>query len=166
MTTTAAPVQEVAVDKRTVALFIDDAAAARLALQPLLQSSHPAHVILVACAPKLTHHVGRFLTNASREQYRDRWARDLFGELQPLWSVAPRGTVETMVARAPLEVMVQRMRVRLGSELVAVDARRAGLEQARQGHPAAPQGAETPAQRWLVPAFVTSGLGIAIALAD
>ena len=109
MTTIAAQDPQTAVARRTVALFIDDAAAARLALQPLLQSSHPAHVILVACAPKLTHHVGRFLTHASREQYRDRWARDLFGELQPLWSLAPRGTVETLVARAPLDVMVQRM---------------------------------------------------------
>jgi len=166
MTTTTAPAPQTSVARRTVALFIDDAGAARLALQPLLQSSHPAHVILVACAPKLTHHVGRFLTNASREQYRDRWARDLFGELQPLWSVAPRGTVETMVARAPLDVMVQRMKVRIGSDLVAVDARRAGLEQARQGQAPAPQGAEATARRWLVPAFVTSGLGIAIALAD
>lgn len=165
MTTTTAQAPEAAAT-RTVALFIDDVAAARLALQPLLQSSHPAHVILVACAPKLTHHVGRFLTHASREQYRDRWARDLFGELQPLWSLAPRGTVETLVARAPLDVMVQRMRVRLGTDLVAVDARRAGLEQARQGQVAAPEGAEATARRWLVPAFVTSGLGIAIALAD
>ena len=83
---------------KTVALFIDDAAAARLALQPLMQSQAAGRLILVACAPKLTRHVGRFVSNAGREQYRQRWARDLFTELQPLWSVAPRGTVETMVA--------------------------------------------------------------------
>jgi len=149
---------------RTIALFIDDAAAARLALQPLMQAPEPGRVILVACAPKLTHHIGRFVTSAGREQYRQRWAKDLFGELQPLWSAAPRGMVETTIAKAPLEVVVQRMRVRFGTELVAVDARRAGLEQARQG--VQPTGAQALARRWLVPAFVTSGVGIALALAD
>lgn len=149
---------------RQVALFIDDAATARLALQPLMQSSEPGRVILVACAPKLTHHVGRFLNHASRDQFRQRWARDLFAELQPLWSLAPRGTVETMIAKAPVDVMVQRMRVRYGSELVAMDARRAGLDQAREGKAAGSMQASAP--RWLIPAFVTSGVGIALALVD
>ena len=147
----------------TIAIFIDDAETARMALQPLMQSRDPRRVVLVACAPKLTRHASRFVSNAGREQYRQRWARELFTELQPLWSVAPRGTVETMVAKAPPEVIVQRMRVHEGTDLLAIDARKAGLEDARQGR-------ETPAQqaarRWLVPAFVTSGLGIALALAD
>jgi hypothetical protein len=149
---------------RSVALFIDDAAAARLALQALMQAPEPGHVVLVACAPKLTHHVGRFVSHAGREQYRQRWARELFSELQPLWSMAPRGTVETTIAKAPLDVVVQRMRVRFGTDLVAIDARRAGLEQARQG--ARPTPAQEAVRRWLVPAFVTSGVGIALALVD
>lgn len=148
---------------RTIALFIDDAAAARIALQPLMQSRDPGHVILVACAPKLTRHVGRFVSNAGREQYRQRWARELFAELQPLWSLLPRGTVETMIAKAPPEVIVQRMKVHEGSDLLAIDARRAGLERARAGQ-ATP--VQTAARRWLIPAFVTSGLGIALALID
>jgi hypothetical protein len=148
---------------RTIALFIDDAAAARMALQPLMQSKDTGRVILVACAPKLTRHVSRFVSNAGREQYRQRWARELFAELQPLWSVAPRGTVETMIAKVPLEAIVQRMKVQEGSELLAIDARKASLEQARAGQ-ATP--AQQAAKRWLIPAFVTSGLGIALALAD
>lgn len=148
---------------KTVALFIDDAAAARLALQPLMQSRDAGRLILVACAPKLTRHVGRFVSHAGREQYRQRWARDLFTELQPLWSVAPRGTVETMVAKAPPEVIVQRLKLHEGSELLAIDARKAGLERARAGEESP---ARQAARRWLVPAFVTSGLGIALALSD
>ena len=149
---------------RQVALFIDDAAAARLALQPLMQTAEPGRVVLVACAPKLTHHVGRFVNHASREQFRQRWARELFAELQPLWASAPRGAVETLVAKAPVDVMVQRMRVRYGTDLVAMDARRAGLEQARDG--AGTSQAQSLARRWLIPAFVSSGVGIALALAD
>ena len=149
---------------KTVALFIDDADAARLALRPLMQSTGGgARLILVACAPKLTRHAGRFVSHAGREQYRQRWARELFTELQPLWSVASRGTVETMVAKAPPEVIVQRLKLREGSELLAIDARKAGLQPARDD-PESP--ARQAARRWLVPAFVTSGLGIALALSD
>ncbi len=149
---------------KTVALFIDDAGAARQALQPLLQPTRgAARLILVACAPRLTRHAGRFVSHAGREQYRQRWARELFTELQPLWAAASRGTVETMVAKVPPEVIVQRLKLREGSELLAIDARKAGLQRARDGQ-------ETPARqaarRWLVPAFVTSGLGIALALSD
>jgi hypothetical protein len=150
-------------DMKTIALFIDDADAARLALQPLMQSREAGRVILVACAPKLSRHVGRFVSHAGREQYRQRWARDLFSELQPLWSVAPRGTVETMVAKAPPEVIVQRLKIHQGSDLLAIDARKAGLDAARAGQ-ATP--ARKAARRWLVPAFITSGLGIALALSD
>ncbi len=148
---------------RTIALFIDDAAAARMALQPLIQSSDAVRVVLVACAPKLSRHVGRFVSNAGRDQYRQRWARDLFSELQPLWSTAPRGTVETMIAKAPLEVIVQRMKVHEGTELVAIDARKAALEQARMNQ-ATP--VQLAARRWLVPAFITTGLGIALAISE
>jgi hypothetical protein len=148
---------------KTVALFIDDAESARLALQPLLQSRDAGRVVLVACAPKLSRHVGRFVSNAGREQYRQRWARDLFSELQPLWSMAPRGTVETVVAKAPLEVVVQRMKVQEGTGLVAIDARRTALEQARLSQ-ATP--AQLAARRWLIPAFVTTGLGIALAISE
>jgi hypothetical protein len=148
---------------KTIALFIDDAAAARLALQPLLQSRDAGRVVLVACAPKLSRHVGRFVSHAGREQYRQRWARDLFTELQPLWSMAPRGTVETLVAKAPLEVVVQRMKVQQGTDLVAIDARLTALEQARLSQ-ATP--AQLAARRWLIPAFVTTGLGIALAVSE
>ena len=150
-------------DMPTIALFIDDAEAARLALRPILQSRDARRVILVACAPKLTRHVSRFVSQAGREQYRQNWARDLFSELQPLWSAAPRGTIETMIAKAPPDVIVQRMRVQVGTDLLAIDARKAGLEQALAGQ-ATP--ARIAARRWLVPAFITSGLGIALALAD
>lgn len=146
---------------RTIALFIDDAAAARLALQPLLQGRDSGRVVLVACAPKLSRHVGRFVSHTGREQFRQRWARDLFTELQPLWAKAPRGAVETLVAKAPPEVVMQRMKVQQGTQLVAIDARKSTLEQAGTLTPA-----QLAARRWLVPAFVTTGLGIALAISE
>jgi hypothetical protein len=77
--------------------------------------------------------------------------------------MAPRGTVETVVAKAPLEVVVQRMKVQEGTGLVAIDARRTALEQARLSQ-ATP--AQLAARRWLIPAFVTTGLGIALAISE
>ena len=149
---------------RTIALFVDDVASARLALRPLLASEQPGRVILAACAPKLTRHVGRWLSHASREQYRERWARDLFADLQPLWSRAPRGTVETLTVRGPLQPAVQKLRQQIGSDLVAIDARSTRLGGRQDAFDPA---ADNAARQWVVPAAaVTSGLGLALALAD
>lgn len=149
---------------RTIALFVDDVASARLALRPLLASEQPVRVIVAACAPKLTRHVGRWLNNASREQYRQRWARELFSELQPLWSKAPRGTVETLTVRGALQPTAQKLRQRHGTDFIAIDA--------RSPQPGGRQDAFDPladneARQWVVPAAaVTSGLGLALALVD
>jgi len=149
---------------RTIALFVDDASTARLALRPLLAAASPSRVILVACAPRLTRHVGRWLNQASRDQYRQRWARELFAQLQPLWGASPRGTIETLVAAGRLETQVARLRQQIGNDLVTIDAR--GVRFARDDQSVEPHHVSA-AQRWLVPAAaVTSGLGLALALAD
>lgn len=149
---------------RTIALFVDDVATARLALRPLLASEQPGRVIVAACAPKLTRHVGRWLSHASREQYRQRWTRELFAELQPLWSKAPRGTVETLAVQGPVQLTAQRLRQQRGTDLIAIDARSARLGGRHDAFDAA---AGNAARDWVVPvAAVTSGLGIALALAD
>lgn len=149
---------------RTIALFVDDASTARLALRPLLAAQDPGRVIVVACAPKLTRHVGRWLNNAAREQYRQRWSRELFSELQPLWAKAPRGTVETLAVHGPLEAMAQGLRQKIGADLVPIDVRTSRFVQ-RSGAPESQ--ASAAARRWLIPAAaVTSGIGLALALAD
>ncbi len=68
-----------------------------------------------------------------------------------------------MVAKAPLEVIVQRMKVNEGTELVTINARKAALKKARM-HQATP--VQLAARRWLIPAFVTTGLGIALAISE
>jgi hypothetical protein len=148
-----------------IALFIDDAALARKALAPLLQAPTPGHVVLVACAPKLTHRVGRWLTRSSRDQYRERWSRELFAALQPLWQDAPRGTVETQVAKAPLPVLVQQLKSRQPGPVSIFDARRSRLgaqAEALQFDATANAGAGG----WAIPLAVTSGASLALVLAD
>jgi hypothetical protein len=147
----------------TIALFVDDASVARQALAPLLSAQLSQRLILVACAPKMNLHIGRWLTSAAKEQNRQRWARELFGELQPLWSGAAAGTVETMVAKAPVPAEVFRLRQRIGTQLVTIDARRA-----RAGAPNIPIDGKpvSAAKRWAVPIALTSGLSLAMALAD
>lgn len=149
---------------RTIALFVDDVATARLALRPLLASEQPVRVVIAACAPKLTRHVGRWLSNANREQYRQRWARELFTELQPLWSKAPRGTVETLTVSGPVMETARRLRQRIGTDMVAIDARSQQLGGRQDAFdPEAANGAK----QWVVPAAaVTSGIGLVLALAD
>jgi hypothetical protein len=148
---------------RQVALFVDDAATARAALQPLMRAGGPGRILLIACTPALTRYAGRFVSGASRDQQRWRWAHELFADLQPIWAAAAHVTIETHVAHVPIEVMVQRMRVHYGTDLVALDARRARRERPCQ------VSVPTRTQaliRWLVPAFISSGVGIALALAE
>jgi hypothetical protein len=148
---------------RPVVLFIDDAAASQATLRPLVRAVEPGRVILIACPPALTRRVGRFVSDVGREHHRQRWARELFADLQSVWAAATGITVETLVAKAPIEVMVQRLRVHCGTDLVGVDARRTRLGQAHEV--SAPTRAQALA-RWLVPALVSSGVGIALALAE
>jgi len=148
---------------RQIALFIDDAATARAALQALVRTGGPGRIILIACAPTLTRYAGRFVSPASRDQYRRRWACALFAEVHPVWAVAAHVTVETRLAHVPIEVMIQRMRVHYGADLVAMDARLARVDRTRE---VASPTREQALARWLVPAFISSGVGIALALAE
>lgn len=113
---------------RTLAMFIDDAGTVRQVLQQQLDQQRRCRVILVACPPRLTHHASRFLTSACRAQFRQRWSRNLFAQLQPLWAAAPAGTVETIVANARPDEMLRRLREVHGPALQVVDARRARLD--------------------------------------
>jgi len=51
-----------------IAVFVNDAAHARHVLEPLLEGGRPTRWIVVACAPKLTRHIGRWVSNAARTQ--------------------------------------------------------------------------------------------------
>ena len=145
----------------TIAVFVNDAAHARHVLEPLLEGGRPTRWIVVACAPKLTRHIGRWVSNAARTQWRERWASELYAELEPELA-ADGNRVEKMLARRPLVEVSARLQSReAGVRLL--DARAP-----RWGQPDEPITVAQPAEqsRWVAPLAVTTGLSAMLALVD
>jgi hypothetical protein len=145
----------------TIAVFVNDARHAQQVLEPLLQRRPPTHWILVACAPHLKRHVGRWLTQAARAQWRERWAAALFAELEPPLRALAGGRVDKRLAQRPLLELTSRLQAQ-HPDVQLLDARAP-----RWGHADEPIGAGQPTgPRWLGPLAVTTGLSAMLALAD
>lgn len=149
----------------TIAVFVNDVAHARHILQPMLRGDDPAHWVVVACPPTLTRHIGRWVSHSAQQQWRERWAADLFAELEIEESLKarPGSTFETMVAKRPLSALSARLAARL-PHLRLLDAR-----QPRLGRIEEPITAAQPVQEtsgWAVPAAATAGLTLMLTLAD
>ncbi len=147
----------------TIIAYIDDAAYARQHLVPLaVHAGTPSgtHWVLVACAPRMTHRISKWVSHSARENWRAKWSEKLFADIGP-W-LRQRGDRTTQVlAKGPL--------VELSSQLMAehattrvLDARRPKLGQDMQPvTDAAP--ADDKSKPWSLPGAVT-GLGMALVL--
>ncbi len=149
---------------QAIAVFVNDLAAARRALQPLLAAADtPTRWVLVACPPLLTRHIGRWVTHGARRQWRERWAAELFGALQPELAAQAGSVVETLIAGRPLAELSEGLTARM-PHLRLVDAR-----QVRVGRPDEPITATPGARRsdrWTSPFTAAAGLSLLLALAD
>lgn len=146
-----------------IAVFVNDVAAARHLLEPMLKGCGATHWVLVACPPTLTRHIGRWVSHSARQQWRERWAADLFDALRPELEARPGSEVETLIAKRPLVDVSARLVARL-PQLCLLDAR-----QPRVGRVDEPISAAQPAQagnRWATPAAATAGLTLVLTLAD
>ena len=72
-----------------IAVFVNDAEYARHLLQPMLQGEGPTHWVLVGCAPTLSRHIGRWVSQAARQQWRV--AREHDGVAEALLGVQQDG---------------------------------------------------------------------------
>ncbi len=147
----------------TIAVFVNEAAAARRILQPMLRADAPTHWVLVACPPVLTRHIGRWVSQSARRQWRERWAADLFAALAPELQ-APAGSVlETLLAGRPLVAVSARLQARW-PQLRLLDARAPRV--GRVDEPISATQAASAANRWAAPAAATAGLSVVLILAD
>jgi hypothetical protein len=147
----------------TIAVFVNDAAYARRILLPMEPAGEATHWVLVACAPRLTHRIGRWVSHGQREQWRARWAERLFAELQPSLAARQGDRVQTRVAKTPLQQVVEQLHREHGPALRLLDARRPKLAQPTE--PLAGDEA-TETSRWTVPIAVSGGLAMVLALTD
>jgi hypothetical protein len=69
-----------------IIVYVDDAGYALQILQPMLpagRSPTPTRWIVVGCAPRVTHHVSKFVTYSARESWRRKWSEKVFGQVIP-----------------------------------------------------------------------------------
>lgn len=108
-------------------VYVDDAAQAMAVVQPLLAQAGgvPRQWILVACPPRVTHHVSKWVTNSARESWRHRWTDKLLTQIVP-WLQSQGQEVLTCVGKSNLEAQTDALLLTHGPARV-LDARRPRL---------------------------------------
>jgi hypothetical protein len=109
----------------TVIVYVDDAAHAQETLVPLLADPHraPTQWVLVACAPRMTHRISKWVSHSTRENWRAKWAEKLFAQLLPGWPCA-RHPVSTVVANGPLDEFTHQLQAKHGVSGALMDIRK------------------------------------------
>ena len=144
-----------------IIVYVDDAEHALQQLTPMLTGGGRTQWIVVACPPRMTRHISRWVSNAARENWRIRWTQALYEQLLP--ALRQRGdTVNTVIASGPLNQMTARLLDQFGQARV-LDARRPKF-----GQDLAPVTADQPTSRrsqWTLPGSVAA-MGAVLVLAS
>jgi hypothetical protein len=118
---------------QTLIVYVDDASHALEQLAPMLAAGpgrETARWILVGCAPRVTHHVSKWVTRSARENWRGKWADKLFARLVPALSDTG-DEVLTCLAAHPLHAQLEALLAdHAGARLI--DARRPKLDDRAQ----------------------------------
>ena len=149
-----------------IIVYVDDAAHAQQQLAPMKSSeravAHAAgtHWVLVACAPRMTHRISKWVSHSARENWRAKWAEKLFAQIVPPLQAA--GDIVTVVlAKGPLPELTDQLKREHGTSRV-LDARRPKFGQdlapVTNNQPPAKDG------RWELPGAVL-GMGAMLVLA-
>jgi hypothetical protein len=165
-TTTTTDLKETAMEK--IIVYVDDADYARQQLAPMRYHTLPGggtqpaltHWVLVACAPRLTRRIGKWVSHGARENWRAKWADKLFESVvPPLEQGGDR--VTRVLAKGPLPELTRQIIAEHGAAHV-LDARRPKF-----GHELPPVTADQPVNtegRWEVPGAIV-GMGALLVLA-
>ena len=105
----------------TYIVYLDDATYAKEKLAIVLAQGQIKRFILVACAPRMTRRIGKWLSHSSRENWRDKWCEKLFAQFVP--HIARQDHVFCEVATGPLPEYTATLLKDLGKAEV-IDARR------------------------------------------
>jgi hypothetical protein len=147
----------------TIIVYVDEAEWALQQLAPMActEGAPAARWVLVACPPRMAHHVSKWLTHAARRQWREKWSAALFEQVEPTLRKRGHETVRA-IAKAPLPDLTHEL-VRKYAAVHVLDARRPKF-----GEPLAPVSEEQAPKgnkgQWEVPAAV-AGMGAVLMLA-
>ncbi len=109
----------------TMIVYLDEAAHALTVLPSLLPPADarlPVRWIVVGCAPRVTHHVSKWVTHSARQNWRGKWADKVFSQVLPVLQRSGDEVV-TQIASGPLCDLTDALRVQYGPAHV-VDVRR------------------------------------------
>lgn len=112
-----------------IIVYVDDAAHAQQLLAPLVARSPAAqqHWVLVACAPRMTHRVSKWVSHSARESWRTKWADKLFAQITATVGLSPE-QVTTVLAKGPLAELTEQLQADLqtdgGRPAPVMDARK------------------------------------------
>ncbi|MDP1656183.1 MAG: hypothetical protein Q8K91_10430 [Hylemonella sp.] len=112
-----------------IIVYLDDAEFARHQLARLNAGTadcpQATHWILVACPPRMTRHMSKWVNHAARQNWRNKWANKLLTQVSA--GLQARGdTVTAVLADGPLDELALALQTRLGMARV-LDARRPKL---------------------------------------
>ena len=126
-----------------IILYVDDAAYAReflaRATADQVGGDGARHWMLVACAPRMTHRISKWVSHSARENWRGNWFAETQDQVVPLLS-RPGDAVTPMLAQGPLADLTLRLKRDHGAGVRVVDARRPkiGVELNRWLRPSPP----------------------------
>ena len=105
---------------QSVIVYIDDADHARAVLAPLVAraGAAPCRWIVVACAPRMTHRISKWVSHSARENWRAKWADKLFAQVLP-WLGRGSTDVTTVLAKGPLPELAEQLQATHGMAQVA-----------------------------------------------
>ena len=144
-----------------IIVYLDDAEHAHQQLAPMkLATSAATHWVLVACAPRMTHRISKWVSHSARENWRAKWADKLFDQIVPQLQ-ANGDTVTQVLAKGPLPELTRKLSAEYAGARV-LDARRPKFGQDMQP---VTEDQPTPKDgRWAVPGAVM-GMGAMLVLA-
>jgi hypothetical protein len=110
-------------NQHTFIVYLDDADSVLRQMPPGRGArGTPLHWVLVACAPRMTRRIGKWVSHSAREQWRQRWADKLFAQVVPALR-AGGDNVTPVLAKGPLPALTQQLLARHGAARV-LDLRR------------------------------------------
>ena len=147
-----------------IILYVDDAAYARQYLARLTTDAvgvGARHWVLVACAPRMTHRISKWVSHSARENWRSKWFAKVQEQVLPLLQLEG-GQVSPILAKGPLTDLNQRLKAEHGAARV-IDARRpkVGVDL----EPVAPDTAAPAKSGWALPGALL-GMGALLVLAN
>ncbi|KWT72617.1 MULTISPECIES: hypothetical protein [unclassified Variovorax] len=147
-----------------IILYVDDAVYARELLSrltPEAVGTGARRWVLVACAPRMTHRISKWVSHSARENWRNKWLAKTQEQLLPLLQLEG-GQVTSVLAKGPLAELTQRLKMEYGAARV-IDARRPKIGVDLE--PVAPD-VKSPSQSgWALPGAML-GMGALLVLAN